>query len=160
MTDFMQAVAAKGQPEKAFEALAELVSETVGAKLFTTMVIDRDRGVGTRNFSTMPDAYPVSGEKPLNKDRWSDLVRGQHQTFVANSIAEIASVFPDYELIRSLGCESCMNVPVTIDGVVIGTLNCLHDAGYYTPERVEAANALKMPGAVTFLLHENRTKGA
>ncbi|MZR14562.1 GAF domain-containing protein [Maritimibacter sp. DP07] len=157
--DFMQAVAAKGQPEKTFEALADLVSETVGVKLFTTMVINRARGVVVRNFSNMPDAYPVSGEKTLNKDRWSDLVQGQHQTFVANSIEEIASVFPDYELIQSLGCESCMNVPVTIDGQVIGTLNCLHDAGYYTPERVEAANALKMPGAVAFLLNETHTKG-
>lgn len=158
--DFMQAVAAKGQPEKTFEALAELVSQTIGAKLFTTMAIHHDRGVVVRNYSNMPDAYPVSGEKDLKKDRWSDLVQGQHKTFVANSIEEIASVFPDYELIQSLGCESCINIPVTIDGEVVGTLNCLHDAGYYTAERVEAANALKLPGAVAFLLNAIHTKGA
>lgn len=157
---FVEALAAKGQPDKTFEALARLVDETIGVKLFTTMVIHRDKGVVRRNYTNMPDAYPVSGEKPLNRDRWSDLVEGEHQTFVANSIEEIADVFPDHELIRSLGCESCINVPITIDGHVIGTLNCLHEAGHYTPDRVEAANALKLPGAVAFLLHEKYKGGA
>lgn len=158
--DFTQAMGAKGQPEATFEALAKLVDEQVGAKLFTTMVIDREKDVVRRNYTNMPDAYPVSGEKPLNKDRWSDLVEGQHQTFVANSIEEIADVFADWELIQSLGCESCMNVPVTIDGQVVGTLNCLHEAGHYTEDKVAAAEGLKLPGAVAFLLHENRKKGA
>ncbi|MDG2260659.1 MAG: GAF domain-containing protein [Paracoccaceae bacterium] len=160
MTDFMQALAAKGQPDQTFEALAQLVQDTIGVKLFTTMVIDRDRNVARRNFTNMPDAYPVSGEKPRHKNRWTDIVEDQHKTFVANSIEEIADVFPDYELIQSLGCESCINVPVTIDGQVIGTLNCLHEAGHYTPERVRAADALKMPGAVAFLLHEKYNQGA
>lgn len=155
-----QALAAKGQPEATFEALAKLVQDTVGAKLFTTMVIDREAGIVRRNFSNMPEAYPVSGEKPLNKDRWSEHVEGEHKTFVANSIEEIAAVFPDYALIQSLGCESCMNVPVCINGDVIGTLNCLHDAGHYTPEKIEAAEALKLPAAAAFLLHANLKKGA
>ncbi|TDL75121.1 GAF domain-containing protein [Palleronia sediminis] len=158
--DYTQALAAKDQPETTFAALADLVRQTVGAKLFTTMSIDRDRGVARRNYTTMPDAYPVSGEKPLNKDRWGDIVEGQHKTFVANSIEEIADVFPDWELIRSLGCESCMNVPVVIGGQVLGTLNCLHDAGHYTPERVAAAENLKLPGAAAFLLHAKLEKGA
>ncbi len=160
MMDFMQAVAAKGQPDQTFEALAKLVDKTIGVKLFTTLVIDRERDVVRRNYSNMPEAYPVSGEKPRAKDRWADIVEGQHQTFVLNSYEEIKAAFPDHELIRSLGCESCINIPVTIDGQVIGTLNCLHDAGYYTQERIEAANALKLPGALAFLLHEKFNQGA
>ena len=93
MTDFMQALAAKGQPDQTFEALAQLVQDTIGVKLFTTMVIDRDRNVARRNFTNMPDAYPVSGEKPRHKNRWTDIVEDQHKTFVANSIEEIADVF-------------------------------------------------------------------
>ena len=31
---------------------------------------------------------------------------------------------------------------------------CLHDAGFYTEERVEAAEALKLPGALCLLLNE------
>ncbi len=158
--NIMHAMASKGQPEPTFKALAELVDKTIGVKLFTTLVIDRERDVVRRNYSNMPEAYPISGEKPRVKDRWADIVEGQHQTFVLNSYEEIKATFPDHELIRSLGCESCINIPVTINGQVIGTLNCLHDAGYYTQERIEAANALILPGAAAFLLHEKYGQGA
>lgn len=160
MTDFNAALGSADQPRAAYEALARLVDETVGARLFTTMEIDRGRGVARRSFSNMPDAYPVSGEKPLQSGRWTDVVEGRHETFVANTIEEIADVFPDHELIRSLGCESCMNVPVVVGGAVIGTLNCLHEAGHYTPDRVAAAEALKLPGAAAFLLAASLKKGA
>jgi hypothetical protein len=68
-------------------------------------------------------------------------------------------VFSDHEIIRSLGCESVINVPITIGGKVMGTINCLHEAGYYTRERVEASEALKLPGAVCLLLNELKGKG-
>lgn len=152
MPDITQALAQTGQPMAFFKALETQVQETIGVKLFTTMVIDYDRGVVKRNYTNMPDAYPVSGEKPMRENAWSEQVQGRFETFVANSIEEIAEVFPDYELIQSLGCESCLNLPIVINGAVLGTLNCLHDAGYYTPERVAAAETLKQVGACAFLL--------
>ena len=63
-------------------------------------------------------------------------------------------MFDDFELIRSLGCESVINVPIVVDGDVLGTINCLHEAGFYTPERVAAADALKLPGAACLLLNK------
>jgi len=45
-------------------------------------------------------------------------------------------------------------VPIIVAGEFNGTINCLHEAGYYTPERVEAAEALKLPGAVCLLLND------
>ena len=110
------------------------------------------RNVARRNYSNMPEAYPVSGEKPRNLTKWSEQVEVAKQIFVANSIDEIAEVFPDYELIQSLGCESCMNIPIVVQDKVIGTLNCLHEAGHYTPQRVAAAEELKHAGALAFLL--------
>ena len=41
-------------------------------------------------------------------------------------------MFPDHALIRSLGCESCVNIPVRWDGQTIGMLNVLHEANWYT----------------------------
>ena len=67
----------------------------------------------------------------------------------------IAEVFPDHELIASLGCQSVINVPVVIYGAVYGTINCLDVAGYYTPDRVAASEALKLPGAAAFLLNRS-----
>lgn len=154
MTNLIQALAAKDQPETTFKALEQLVNDTVGVTLFTLMEIDHDKGVARRNYTNMPDVYPVSGEKPMQHNRWSDQVQGAHQIFIANSIEEIADVFPDYELIQSLGCESCMNVPIVVGGEVLGTLNCLNVAGHFTPERVAAAEKLKEAGAIAFLLNE------
>ena len=74
---------------------------------------------------------------------------------ISNTIEEIADVFPDHALIKSLGCESCLNLPIVIDGRLRGTLNCLDVAGHYTPERVAAAESLKTAGALAFLLAES-----
>ena len=120
--------------------------------LFTLMEIDRRRGIARRNYTNQPDAYPASGEKPIQTNAWTEQVQNRQKTFVANTIEEIAAVFPDHELIQSLGCESCLNLPIVVGGTVIGTLNCLHEAGHYTPERVQAAEILKQPGALAFLL--------
>jgi len=151
MTDLATALAAPGQPAAYLAALERLVDDTIGVKLFTLMALDRARGVARRSHSNMPDAYPVSGEKPFPDNDWMTVIEAG-RTFVANDDAAVAATFFDHELIRSLGCGSCLNLPVTVDGEVVGTLNCLHDAGHYTPDRVAAAESLKLPGAVAFLL--------
>lgn len=153
----VRALAAEDQPTATFRGLERLVNETIGVKLFTLMALDRQRRVARRNYSNMPEAYPASGEKPMERNSWSIQVEEQQQTFVANTIDEIAAVFPDYELIQSLGCESCLNLPIIVSGHVIGTLNCLHEAGYYTAERVAAAQNLQQAGALAFLLSSTLT---
>lgn len=160
MNEMTHALAATDQPDATLLALEHLVRDTIGAKLFTMMEIDPDAGVARRNYSNMPDAYPTSGTKPIQQNSWTEMVQDRHETFVANSIDEIAAVFPDHALIQSLGCQSCMNIPITVAGKVIGTLNCLHDAGHYTPERVAASEALKPMGALAFLLIAHTQKGA
>ncbi|MCY4240425.1 MAG: GAF domain-containing protein [Rhodobacter sp.] len=145
---------AQDQPETTYRALERLVDRTVGVRLFTLMEIDRDRDVARRSYTNMPDIYPVQGEKPLMRNRWFETVDGRHEIFVANTLEEIAEVFADHELIRSVGCESCLNLPIVIRGRLRGTLNCLHGAGHYTPDRVVAARSLKPAGALAFLMAE------
>ena len=158
MTDFpsfTKAVAAEGaDPQVAFSALCELTRDVVGVKLFTVMTYDDRTGMAGRVYSNMPEAYPVSGTKPANETDWSRQVIKEKRTFVANDIEGIAAVFDDHELIKSLGCESVLNIPIVIGGQVLGTINCLHEAGFYTKEKVDAAEALKLPGAVCLLLNE------
>ncbi|VVT01526.1 GAF domain-containing protein [Hoeflea sp. EC-HK425] len=143
------------QPRTTFEALCAFAQQTVGVKLFTLMTFDaRTRGA-QRIFSNMPDAYPELGTKPVNETWWTNHVLDGHKTFVANDIDAIAEVFPDHELISSLGCQSVINVPIIVNGAVFGTINCLDAAGHYTPERVAASDALKLPGAAAFLLNQS-----
>jgi len=157
---FTAAVAKGSGPQDAFDALCELTRHVVGVKLFTIMIHDPHTRMAGRIYSNMPDAYPVSGTKPANETDWSRQVMKEKRTFVANTIEDIADVFYDHELIRSLGCESVINVPIIVAGEVRGTINCLHEAGFYTPERVQAAEALKLPGAVCLLLKELDSKEA
>lgn len=140
-----------GQPDAILAALEALVDATVGVKLFTLMTFDAKAGEASRSYSNMPSAYPVSGKKPMSFGIWAETVLEGHRIFVANDIETIDGVFQDAELIRSLGCESCINIPVVIAGEVLGTLNCLHEAGHYAADRVAAAEALKLPGAIAFL---------
>jgi GAF domain-containing protein len=151
--EFTTALAERSdQPVAVFDALRALSEATVGVKLFTVMTFDPRTRMAQRIYSNMPDVYPVSGTKPANPTDWSRLVLEEKKTFVANDIGGIAKVFDDHELIRSLGCESVMNVPIIVAGEVIGTINCLHEAGFYTPEKIQAAEALKLPGALCLLL--------
>lgn len=158
LTEFTRALAQFDyQPGASLAALDALVKRVVGARLFTLMTFDATTGEASRAYSDRPEDYPISGRKPANRTDWSRIVLERHETFVANDIDAIARVFPDYKQIQSLGCESCINVPVIVAGNVLGTLNILHEKGYYTPERVAAAETLKLPGAAVFILLENIT---
>ncbi|MEM5471053.1 GAF domain-containing protein [Hoeflea sp. AS60] len=157
MSNIAKAFADKDQPLATFKAVERHVQETIGAKLFTMSVFNPSDGSASRIYTNMPDAYPVYGEKPMVPNTWTAKVLDRHEIFVANSIEEIAEVFPDHELILSLGYESCVNIPVVIGGNVIGTLNCLDVAGHYTPQRVADAELLKPHGAIALLLHAFQT---
>ena len=44
----------------------------LGTRLFTVTTQDLPAGLARRAYSSMPDAYPVSGTKPLTRDGWYD----------------------------------------------------------------------------------------
>lgn len=138
IAQFDAAIAVARGADQAFGALQALVQATVGAKLFTFMTVDMEAEVARRAYTSDAKNYPTSGTKPIRYDSWFDIVHRQRQYFVANTIADIAKVFPDYELIDSLGCQSVVNLPVVIGGELVGTVNMLDVEGYYTPERVQA----------------------
>jgi GAF domain len=139
---FRAALAASDQPPPVFVALQAIVRQEVGARLFTLMTFDAPTGLSRRIHSSHPREYPVAGVKPLSVGLWSRTVIEERKTFVANSIETIAEVFPDHELIRSLGCGSVVNLPVVFNGAVIGVANALDAPGFYTLERVERIERL------------------
>lgn len=127
---FVAAVSEAKEADAGWKALAGLAGSVVGHKLFTVMTVDIPAGLVRRAYSNRPAEYPTSGTKPLlgNTGDWFETVFNQRRTFVANAIEDIAKVFPDHELIASLGCGSVINL--------------LDATGHYTPERVAAAEAL------------------
>lgn len=135
-----------------FAKLGELVELTIGTRLFTASVFDMATRRSRRVYSDNTAAYPVGGFKPISEGKWEDTVLKRHEVFSSTSIEGIAEVFFDWELIQSLGCESNANIPVVVGGDVIGTLNLLHEAGYYTPQRLRGYEQLLPYATVAFLV--------
>lgn len=119
-----------------WKALDRLSLSMDGHKLFTVMTVDMAAGLARRVYSNHPVEYPVTGTKLIHRDAWFEIVHGQKRSFVANTITEIAKVFPDFELIQLLGCGSVINLPVVLRGDLVATINLLHVAHHYTQERV------------------------
>jgi hypothetical protein len=137
LAEFDHAIAGATQPDEYWKALQDLTATVAGFKIFTVMTVDMVHEVARRAYSSHPVDYPVSGTKPIHYDSWFEIVHKQYKPFVANTIADIAKVFPDHEKIWSLGCGSVVNLPVTIEGQLAATINLLHEEHYYNPARVE-----------------------
>ena len=149
---FDAALAAAATPEAAFAALRRLADALVGARLFTVMTVDMRAGLARRAYTSDPASYPATGTKPVRHDAWFEVVHGRHETFVANTLADIARVFPDHDLIGALGCASVVNLPVLRAGALVATVNLLDVEGHYTPERVERIEAgLTLPSMAVLL---------
>ena len=143
-----------GQPGAVFTALDAAMGATIGHKLFTILVVDEAAQHSQRYYTNMPEAYPVGGRKPINPTHWFEKVLGQGIPYIGYNYADITDVFFDHELIRSLGCESVLNVPVRWNGRSLGTINLLHEAGWYGEADVALAQhfaALAVPGVMQVL---------
>lgn len=149
---FLATLAGPDQPRRVFTALEQIAVETVGTLLFTAMTFDMGRLKALRIYSGNETAYPTGGWKDVTPGIWVETVLEGKRPFSALTIEEIAAVFPDFELIRSLGCESALNLPVVVGGQVIGTLNLLHEMGYYSEERVALAVRELLPFATVAFL--------
>ncbi|NKE47349.1 GAF domain-containing protein [Roseomonas frigidaquae] len=152
--DFASVVSAMiqpGQPEELFAALDAAMGQAIGHKLFTILVIHPGASESQRYYSNMPKEYPVGGRKPINPTPWFAKVLNEGVPYIGYTYADITDVFYDHELIRSLGCESVLNVPVRWDGRTIATINLLHEAGWYNEGDIATAQqfaALAVPGVL------------
>ncbi|WP_338014540.1 GAF domain-containing protein [Rhodophyticola sp. CCM32] len=114
--NFVADLAQARSEDAIFGALYRLSTALVPVRLWTVMTVDMEAGLARRAYSNMPEAYPTSGTKPVMQNDWFQIVHDRHEVFVANTLDEIADVFPDFELIGSLGCASVVNLPVVSGG--------------------------------------------
>jgi hypothetical protein len=143
-------LAETGPVDAIFAALETWVQQDVGAVIYSCSTFDLAAGKSRRIYTNLPDIYPVSGLKDITPNAWTAQVLDARRAFVANSIEDIAQVFPDHPIIRSLGCGSVINMPVYLAGRFMGTVNVLHEPGYYTPPRVAALHVLRPAAMLAF----------
>lgn len=120
-----------GQPGPLFEALERAVGATVGHRLFTILRYHPDANESERVYSNQPATYPIGGRKAVRETPSTACVFGQRRPYIGRTADDIRACFADHALILSLGCESVLNLPVVFDGRVLGTVNLLHEAGWY-----------------------------
>lgn len=140
MTDLASVLSAfddKRQPDALYRAMDAALATMPGFKLFTILVCQHEKNLTQRIYTSNPDAYPVGGTKPMTSSPWGDRVVKQGEVYIGCDREDIKNAFFDYELIWSLGCESVINVPIRWRGQTVGTLNLLHQAGYYGDTHVE-----------------------
>jgi hypothetical protein len=129
-----QAQRAADQPRATCAALEALSVEVIGHRLFTVMRFDHARSEVQRIYSNLPAAYPPGGRKQKKATAWADHVLRDRKVFRGSGPNDIRSAFDDHETILGLGLGSVLNIPVVFAGRCVGTMNLLHEAGWYRGE--------------------------
>ena len=132
ITAVAEIAANAGDVDAIFRAIDALAQKTIGHRLFTIMRLHAATHEVERLYSSLPNAYPVSGRKPKRGTPWGEQVLDRGEIFIANTLGEVRAAFADYELIFSLGIGAIMNVPIRFGGRSLGTMNICAEAGWFS----------------------------
>lgn len=149
---FQQRLARYADPAETGRALHDLAATLIPARLFTLTAINMAAMQVRRVNSSHPDVYPLLGTKPIVLDAWFTAMQTERRITAINSAAGMEGQFPDLTLIRSLGCDSSLSIPVMAGNDLLGTINALDAEGSYPAEVVERAADLIIPATAVFLI--------
>ncbi len=144
-----------GACENPFAALDQLCQDVIGHRLFSCshfFLKSDGKSTAARVYTSDERNYPRSGLKDIVPNRWTGIVIDRRKTFVANSVDGFADVFPDHAFIASLGLGSVINLPVILKGEFLGTINLLHNADHYQPERLKSIGSIETAAQLAFAL--------
>ena len=136
------ACARSADPQAIFAAADAAARRLVGHQLFTLLVVVPGGTQVERAYSSDPVAYPLTGRKPMGPTPWGEHVIGGGNAWLGRDMDAIRWAFFDHELIASLGCGACINVPVCALGEVIGTMNVLDREHAYGERQLALLQAL------------------
>jgi hypothetical protein len=142
LADLAAIAADRADAPALFAAADALVARTIGHKLFTVMRVHDAVQEVERLYSSQPAAYPVGGRKRKADTPWGRVVLTEGRVFVARTPEEVQRAFADHQLIFSLGIGSIMNVPISVAGRRLGTMNVSHDADWFTAEDAEKGRVI------------------
>ena len=149
---FEQRLARYADPAETGRALHDLAAMLIPARLFTLTAINMAAMQVRRVYSSHPDVYPLLGTKPIVLDAWFTAMQTERRITAINTAAGMEGQFPDLTLIRSLGCDSSLSIPIMAGNDLLGTINALDAEGSYPSEVVEQAADLIIPATVVFLI--------
>jgi len=151
LQDVARSMAEAEQPEPSFRALDRAMGRVIGHKLFTILLHHPRARESERRYTNQPAAYPVGGRKAVTASAWTERLFAERRPYIRKTADDIREVFFDHEIILSLGCASVLNVPVVWDGRTLGTINLLHEAGWYDEADVSIAQCFAALAVPTLL---------
>jgi len=137
-----ETVAFETEPQAVYAAVAQAADDLIGHKLCTIMAFDAGAMRVRRVFSSNVADYPPGDAKDKRGTAWGQLVLEQGKPYIGRTAEDIRANFDDHELIARLGLESILNVPVRRLGRVVGTMNLLNVAGFYSERDLAWGRAL------------------
>ncbi|WP_224701816.1 GAF domain-containing protein [Devosia aquimaris] len=152
---FEEALARYTDPAQTGAALHALAEAVIGVRLFTLTAINMDAGHVRRVYTSHPEVYPLLGTKPIVRDEWFEAMRTERRITSINTAQGMEGNFPDLALIRELGCNASISVPVMAGNDLLGTINALDAEGAYPGEVVARAADLIIPATAVFLILRN-----
>lgn len=136
-----EALRAADQPSSICRMLETISGKTIGHRLFTVMRLHNGSEV-ERIHTSLPSVYPIGGRKKKSDTAWADHVLRDGRVFRGNNAADIRFAFDDHEKILGLGLGSVLNIPIVYAGRCLGTMNLLHQTGWYGPDDERLGQAL------------------
>jgi hypothetical protein len=149
---FEEQLARYADPAETGRALHDLAAAIIPARLFTLTAINMAAMQVRRVYSSHPQAYPLLGTKPIVMDDWFRAMQTERRITAINTAAGMEGEFPDLALIRSLGCNASLSIPIMAGNDLLGTINALDAEGSYPPETIARAADLIIPATAVFLI--------
>ncbi|WP_417812882.1 GAF domain-containing protein [Thalassospira alkalitolerans] len=146
------AYASSAQPQSSYDFVAELLTDRFGPRLMTFFAWSQGNDLCERVWSNNPEKYPVSIGKKMGPTDWGKTVLHEKTPWFGEDETAMRGAFPDYELIKSVGCASCLSAPVVASGQSIGAISILHEEGVYKSSDLDDLTALSALLVVPLLL--------
>ena len=147
-------------PDTLFRALHTLCDDIVGVKLFTCSRFDLKAGQAERIYTSDAQAYPLTGLKDIVPNRWTGIVLDERRPFVSSSIEGLRDVFPDHQKIEALGLGAAINLPVFVNGQLLGTANLLHADHAYSERTLDKLPPITICATLSFMVYKIHGAGA
>ncbi|MDM8347182.1 GAF domain-containing protein [Pseudochrobactrum sp. sp1633] len=135
------ALNSQSQPHAVFEAFDTVCINLFGRHLLTAFAWTQGSAEVERLYTSHPEHYPKGARKLMGPTPWGALVLEKGRPWLGCNADDIRWAFPDYELILSLGCLSCMNVPIRWKGETLGAVSVLDAEDSYSKDTLLVLNA-------------------
>ena len=97
-----------------------------------------------RYYSSNTNDFPVKGRKQKSLTPWTHTLFLKGQVFIAEGEKALAETFDDYELMRPLGLNSVINVPMLKGSMCYATFNVFGTRGVWQSEEIAAVRLLAL----------------